>query len=65
MLASKKTDYHCKIKKTLYIYELKPALNVNVSSEKLLPYKQSFSFVICTDSFSLKRLLLLLQIISV
>ena len=38
ILASGKTDYHCKIKETLFIYELKPALNVNVGSEKLLLY---------------------------
>ena len=62
ILASEKTDYHCKIKQTLLIYELKLALNVNVGSEKLLLYWQSFCFVICTDSFSLKRLLLLLPI---
>ena len=36
--ASGKTDYHCKIKETLLIQELKPALNVNVSSEKLILY---------------------------
>ena len=35
ILTSGKTDYHCKIKETLLIQELKPALNVNVSSEKL------------------------------
>ena len=35
ILASGKTDYHCKVKKTLNIQELQPALNVNVSSEKL------------------------------
>ena len=38
VLASGKTDYHCKIKETLLIQELKPALNVNVSSEKLILY---------------------------
>ena len=32
------TDYHCKIKETLLIQELKPAFNVNVSSEKLMLY---------------------------
>ena len=36
--ASDKTDYHCKIKETLLIQELKPAFNVNVSSEKLMLY---------------------------
>ena len=34
ILASGKTDYHCKIKEILLIQELKPAFNVNVSSEK-------------------------------
>ena len=38
ILASGKTDYHCKIKETLLIQELKPAFNVNVSSEKLMLY---------------------------
>ena len=33
-----KTDYHCKIKETLYIQELEPAFNVNVGSEKLMLY---------------------------
>jgi len=33
-----KTDYHCKIKETLLIQELKPAFNVNISSEKLIFY---------------------------
>ena len=38
ILASRKTDFHCKIKETLFIQELKPSLNVNVSSEKLMLY---------------------------
>ena len=38
ILASGKTDYHCKVKETLYIQDLLPALNTNVSSEKLLLY---------------------------
>ena len=38
ILASGKTDYHCKIKETLLIQELKPAFNANISSEKLLLY---------------------------
>ena len=29
ILAKGKTDYHCKIKETLYIQELEPAFNVN------------------------------------
>ena len=33
-LASDKTDYHCKIKETLFIKDLKPAFNINISSEK-------------------------------
>ena len=38
ILAPGKTDFHCKIKETLFIQELKPSLIVNVSSEKLLLY---------------------------
>jgi len=38
ILASGKTDYHCKVKETLFIQELQPALTANVSSEKLLLY---------------------------
>ena len=38
ILAFGKTDYHCKIKETLIIQELQPALNVNVNNEKLLLY---------------------------
>jgi len=32
------TDLPCKIKKTLFIQELQPSLNVNVGSERLLLY---------------------------
>ena len=38
ILASGKTDYRCKVKETLFIQELQPALSANVSSEKLLLY---------------------------
>ena len=38
ILASGKTDFHCRIKKALLIQELQPSLNVNVSSEKLMLY---------------------------
>ena len=38
ILASGKTDYHCKVKETLSIQESQPAMNANVSSEKLLLY---------------------------
>ena len=44
ILASGKTDYHCKIKETLLIKELKPAFNVNISSEKLMPYSLALAF---------------------
>jgi len=36
ILASGKTDYYCKIKETLFIQDLQPVLNANVSSEKQL-----------------------------
>ena len=37
ILASGKTDYHCKVEKTLFIIQgVQPALNVNVNSEFLL-----------------------------
>ena len=36
ILASGKTDLHCKIKETLFIQELQPSLNANVGSERLL-----------------------------
>ena len=38
ILATGESDIHCKIKKTLLIRNLKPALNENVGSEKLLLY---------------------------
>ena len=38
ILATGQSDMHCKIKKTLLIRDLKPALNENVGSEKLLLY---------------------------
>ena len=36
ILATGQSDLHCKIKKTLLIRDLKPALNENVGSEKRL-----------------------------
>ena len=33
-----RSDIHCKIKETLLIRDLKPALNENVGSEKLFLY---------------------------
>ena len=38
-LATGQSDMHCKIKETVLIRDLKPALNENVGSEKLLLYK--------------------------
>ena len=38
ILEKGKTDYHCKIEKTLFIQELEPAFIVNVESEKLMLY---------------------------
>ena len=38
ILATGQSDIHCKIKETLLIRDLKPALNENVGSEKLLLY---------------------------
>ena len=38
IFTSGKTDYHYKVNETLFIQELQAALNVNVSSEKLLLY---------------------------
>ncbi len=38
ILATGRSDIHCKTKETLLICDLKPALNENVGSEKLLLY---------------------------
>ena len=38
ILAKGRSDTHCKIMETLFIHDLKPALNENVGSEKLLLY---------------------------
>ena len=38
ILATGQSDIHCKIKETLLIRDLKPAINENVGSEKLLLY---------------------------
>ena len=38
ILATGQSDIHCKIKEALLIRDLKPALNENVGSEKLLLY---------------------------
>ena len=38
ILATGRSDIHCRIKESLLIKDLKPSLNVNVGSEKLLLY---------------------------
>ena len=37
-MATGQSDMHCKIKESLLIHDLKPALNENVGSEKLYLY---------------------------
>ena len=59
ILETRKTDYHCKINEILFIHELKPALNVNVGSEKLLLYQQNVFIVVWQFHITI------LQIISV
>ena len=44
ILATGLSDIHCKIKETLLIRDLKPALNENVGSEKLLLYEPFIFF---------------------
>ena len=38
ILVSGKSDYDCKITKHLFLQDLKPAFNVNISGEKLRLY---------------------------
>ena len=45
ILASRKSDYHCKLKDTSFIQEIRPALTVNVISEKLLLYQENFQLL--------------------
>ena len=63
ILATGRLDVHCKIKETLLIKDLKPALNENVGSETLFLYyffvffQQTFTIVIVSfQSFSLALL---------
>ena len=44
ILATGRSDVHCKIKETLLIKGLKPTLNENVGSEKLFLYKPLIYF---------------------
>ena len=46
ILAKGKTDYHCKIKETLFIQEHEPAFNVNVGREKLMLYYSTLVFIV-------------------
>ena len=46
ILATRQSDIHCKIKETLLIRDLKPALNENIGSEKLLLYYTLLSLFI-------------------
>ena len=39
ILASARTDYHCKMKETLFIQELNRTLNTNLKSDKLSLYE--------------------------
>ena len=55
ILATGRSDLHCKIKETLLIRELQPALNENVGSEKLFLYKLGF---VCFADFILKSVCL-------
>ena len=43
ILATGRSDMHCKIKESLFIRGLKPALNENVGSEKLYLYYYNIS----------------------
>ena len=55
ILATGRSDLHCKIKETLLIRELQPALNENVGSEKLFLYLLGF---VCFADFILKSVCL-------
>ena len=50
ILVSGKSDYHRKIKEILFIKDLKPASNVNISSETLMRY-YLFPFVFYCKEF--------------
>ena len=45
ILASGKTDFYCKVKETLFIQELQPALNANVSVKSFYIFQDSLSIV--------------------
>ena len=57
ILASSKTDCHCKVKETWFIQELQSPLNTNVSSGKLLLYQESFSIVSLYGQFPFRNVL--------
>ena len=49
ILVSGKSDYHRKIKEILFIKDLKPACNVNISSETLMRYYLLPFVFYCTE----------------
>lgn len=62
ILATGRSDEHCKIKETLLIRDLQQALNENVACEKLLPYlpfRRFFSADFLSVCFHLYLLLFL------
>ena len=51
IFASGKTGYHCKVNETLFIQDLQPALNANVSSKTFFFVSKAFpSFTLQTVS---------------
>ena len=53
ILASGCSDLHCKIKETLLIRDLKPAMNVNIGSENLFLTNLLLSYQCYASSFKL------------
>ena len=51
ILATGRSDMHCKIKESLLIRDLKSTLNENVGSEKLYLYYQHILVVLCQSIF--------------
>ena len=45
ILAKGVTDFHCKIKETLFFQEVEPAFNVNVAIEMLMLHEFTLAFV--------------------
>ena len=55
ILASGRSDMHCKIKESLLIRDLKPALNENVCSERLHLYYKHILVVLCQEPIFFSR----------